>query len=573
MNKIKKESLPSRHVSLGPKSSPHRSYYYAMGMTEKEIYQPFVGIATCWNESAPCNISLSRQAQSAKKGVKDNIGTPREFTTITVTDGIAMGHEGMKSSLVSREIIADSIEVSMRGHCYDGLVGIAGCDKSLPGIMMAMLRLNVPSVFLYGGSILPGKHKNKEVTVQDVFEAVGEFDSKKITEDELCDLEKVACPSAGSCGGQFTANTMACVAEAIGLALPGSSSTPAPYESRDRFAYDSGIKVMDLINMQLKPRDIVNKKSLINAARIVACSGGSTNAALHLPALANEIGIDFDIMDVAKIFKETPYIADLKPGGKYLAKDLHDIGGVPILMKALLDGGFLDGSCLTVTGKTLKENLSSVKVDFDSQKIIFSTKNPISKTGGVVGLQGNLAPDGAIVKVAGLKSQKFVGKARCFDCEENAFDAVSKKQYEAGDVIVIRYEGPKGGPGMREMLATTAAIYGQGMGEKVALITDGRFSGATRGLCVGHISPEAMVLGPIALIENGDQILIDAKEGIIKLNVDENTLKARKNKILKKDNNFGSGALWKFSQTVGSARFGAVTHPGAKKETKNYSDI
>ena len=573
MNKIKKQNLPSRHVSLGPKSSPHRSYYYAMGMTEKEIYQPFVGIATCWNESAPCNISLSRQAQSAKKGVKDNTGTPREFTTITVTDGIAMGHEGMKSSLVSREIIADSIEVSMRGHCYDGLVGIAGCDKSLPGIMMAMLRLNVPAVFLYGGSILPGKHKNKEVTVQDVFEAVGEFDSNKITEDELCDLEKVACPSAGSCGGQFTANTMACVAEAIGLALPGSSSTPAPYESRDKFAYDSGIKVMDLINMQLKPRDIVNKKSLINAARIVACSGGSTNAALHLPALANEIGIDFDIMDVAKIFKETPYIADLKPGGKYLAKDLHDIGGVPIIMKALLDGGFLDGSCLTVTGKTLKENLSSINVDFDSQKIIFSTKNPISKTGGVVGLQGNLAPDGAIVKVAGLKSQKFVGKARCFDCEESAFDAVSNKQYEAGDVIVIRYEGPKGGPGMREMLATTAAIYGQGMGEKVALITDGRFSGATRGLCVGHISPEAMALGPIALIENGDQILIDAKEGIITLNVDEKILKARQKSIQKRKNNFGSGALWKFSQTVGSARFGAVTHPGAKKEIKNYSDI
>ena len=573
MNKIKKQHLPSRHVSVGPKSSPHRSYYYAMGMTEKEIYQPFVGIATCWNESAPCNISLSRQAQSAKKGVKDNTGTPREFTTITVTDGIAMGHEGMKSSLVSREIIADSIEVSMRGHCYDGLVGIAGCDKSLPGIMMAMLRLNVPAVFLYGGSILPGKHKNKEVTVQDVFEAVGEFDSNKITEDELCDLEKVACPSAGSCGGQFTANTMACVAEAIGLALPGSSSTPAPYESRDKFAYDSGIKVMDLINMQLKPRDIVNKKSLINAARIVACSGGSTNAALHLPALANEIGIDFDIMDVAKIFKETPYIADLKPGGKYLAKDLHDIGGVPIIMKALLDGGFLDGSCLTVTGKTLKENLSSVKVDFGSQKIIFSTKNPISKTGGVVGLQGNLAPDGAIVKVAGLKSQKFVGKARCFDCEESAFDAVSNKQYEAGDVIVIRYEGPKGGPGMREMLATTAAIYGQGMGEKVALITDGRFSGATRGLCVGHISPEAMALGPIALIKNGDQILIDAKEGIITLNVDQKILEARKKSIQKRKNNFGSGALWKFSQTVGSARFGAVTHPGAKKEIKNYSDI
>ncbi len=573
MKKIKKDLLPSRHVSLGPKSSPHRSYYYAMGMTENEIYQPFVGVATCWNESAPCNISLSRQAQSTKRGVKENNGTPREFTTITVTDGIAMGHEGMKSSLVSREIIADSIEVSMRGHCYDGLVGIAGCDKSLPGIMMAMLRLNVPSVFLYGGSILPGKHKNKEVTVQDVFEAVGKFDSKQISEKELCDLEKVACPSAGSCGGQFTANTMACVAEAIGLALPGSSSTPAPFESRDEYAYESGRKVMDLINLQLKPREIVNKKSLINAARIVACSGGSTNAALHLPALANEIGIDFDILDVAKIFRETPYLVDLKPGGKYLAKDLHDIGGVPIIMKTLLDGGFLDGSCLTVTGKTLEENLESVKVDYKSQKVIYPTNNPISSTGGVVGLKGNLAPDGAIVKVAGLNSKVFKGKARCFDCEEEAFEAVSKKQYKSGDVIVIRYEGPKGGPGMREMLATTAAIYGQGMGEKVALITDGRFSGATRGLCVGHISPEAMALGPIALIQDGDEILIDADKGVLKLNVKDSILAQRKEILKTKENDFGSGALWKFSQTVGSARYGAVTHPGAKKEKKIYSDI
>ncbi len=573
MKKIKKELLPSRHVSIGPKSSPHRSYYYAMGMSEDEIYQPFVGVATCWNESAPCNISLSRQAQSAKKGVKDNIGTPREFTTITVTDGIAMGHEGMKSSLVSREIIADSIEVSMRGHCYDGLVGIAGCDKSLPGIMMAMLRLNVPSVFLYGGSILPGKHNNKEVTVQDVFEAVGRYDSQQISEKELCDLEKVACPSAGSCGGQFTANTMACVAEAIGLALPGSSSTPAPYESRDKYAYESGKKVMDLINTQLKPRDIVTKKSLINAARIVACSGGSTNAALHLPALANEIGIDFDILEVAEIFKETPYIVDLKPGGRYLAKDLHDIGGVPKIMKTLLDGGYLDGNCITVTGKTLAENLNSIKVDFESQKVIYPINKPISQTGGVVGLKGNLAPDGAIVKVAGLNSKLFKGTARCFDCEEDAFQAVSKKEYESGDVIVIRYEGPKGGPGMREMLATTAAIYGQGMGEKVALITDGRFSGATRGLCVGHISPEAMSFGPIALINDGDEIIIDAEKGILDLNVEEEVLDKRRKLLKKKDENFGSGALWKFSQTVGSARFGAVTHPGAKKEKKNYSDI
>tara|TARA_Y100001954_G_scaffold40579_1_gene41100 strand:+ start:1 stop:1635 length:1635 start_codon:yes stop_codon:yes gene_type:complete len=544
-----------------------------MGMTEKEINQPFVGVATCWNESAPCNISLSRQAQATKKGVKKNSGTPREFTTITVTDGIAMGHEGMKSSLVSREIIADSVEVSIRGHCYDGLVGIAGCDKSLPGLMMAMLRLNIPSVFLYGGSILPGKYKNKDVTVQDVFEAVGKFDANEITENELFGLEKVACPSAGSCGGQFTANTMACVAEAIGLAIPGSSSTPAPYKSRDRFAFDSGFTVMNLIKDQLKPRDIVTKNSLINAARIVACSGGSTNAALHLPAIANEIGVSFDLLDVAKIFKETPYIVDLKPGGKYLAKDLYEIGGVPKIMKVLLDGGFLDGTCLTVTGKSIEENLESVNVNFKTQKIIYPTNDPISKTGGVVGLKGNLAPDGAIVKVAGMKSLFFKGKARCFDCEEDAFKAVSERNYSEGDVIVIRYEGPKGGPGMREMLATTAAIYGQGMGDKVALITDGRFSGATRGFCVGHVSPEAAVMGPIALIQDNDEIIIDAKKGKIDIIVNPKELKKRKSKILSKENDFGSGALWKFSQSVGSARYGAVTHPGAKKEKKNYSDI
>ena len=402
---IDKSRLPSRHVSLGAKSSPHRSYYYAMGLSEKEINQPFVGVATCWNESAPCNISLSRQAQATKKGVKDAEGTPREFTTITVTDGIAMGHEGMKSSLVSREIIADSVEVAMRGHCYDGLVGIAGCDKSLPGLMMAMLRLNVPSVFLYGGSILPGRYKNKDVTVQDVFEAVGEYDANKISEKELCALEKVACPSAGSCGGQFTANTMACVAEAIGLAIPGSSSTPAPYESRDEYAYESGVSVMKLIEKQIKPREIVNRKSLINAARVVACSGGSTNAALHLPALANEIGVEFDLMDVAKIFKETPYIVDLKPGGKYLAKDLYEIGGVPIIMKALLDGGYFYEDCLTVNGKTIKENLENINVDYSSQNIVFPVEKPISPTGGVIGLKGNLAPDGAIVKVAGMSSQ------------------------------------------------------------------------------------------------------------------------------------------------------------------------
>ena len=570
---VDKSKLPSRHVSLGPKSAPHRSYYYAMGLSDKDINQPFVGVATCWNESAPCNITLSRQAQSAKRGVNDNNGTPREFTTITVTDGIAMGHEGMKSSLVSREIIADSIEVSIRGHCYDGLVGVAGCDKSLPGIMMAMLRLNVPSVFLYGGSILPGKFNNKEVTVQDVFEAVGEYDANKISEKELNDLERVACPSAGSCGGQFTANTMACVAEAIGLSIPASSSTPAPYESRDEFAYLCGKTVMELIDKQLKPRDIVNKDALINAARIVACSGGSTNAALHLPAMANEIGIDFDLLDVAKIFKETPYIADLKPGGNYLAKDLYEIGGVPIIMKALLDGGYLNGKCITVTGKTIEENLKNIKLDTQSQKIVYSTRSPISNTGGVVGLKGNLAPDGAIVKVAGMNSLNFRGKARCFDCEEDAFEAVSKRKYSAGDVIVIRYEGPKGGPGMREMLATTAAIYGQGMGDKVALITDGRFSGATRGFCIGHVSPEAASNGPIALVNDGDEILLDAESGKIELLVSDGELKKRKKSLKIKTNDFKSGALWKFSQNVGSARYGAVTHPGAKAEKKVYSDI
>ena len=570
---VDKSKLPSRYVSIGPESAPHRSYYYAMGMTESEINQPFVGVATCWNEAAPCNISLSRQAQSVKKGVKQSNGTPREFTTISVTDGIAMGHEGMKSSLVSRDIIADSIEVTIRGHCYDGLVGIAGCDKSLPGIMMSMLRLNIPSVFLYGGSILPGIYKEKEITVQDVFEAVGEYASEKITKEELYLIEKVACPSAGSCGGQFTANTMACVSEAIGLALPGSTSTPAPYESRDQFSLEAGKVVMDLINKQIKPRDIVTQKSLENAARIVACSGGSTNAALHLPALANEIGINFNLMDVAKIFKETPYIADLKPGGKYLAKDLYNIGGVPIIMKALIEGGLLHGDCLTVTGKSIAENLEKIKFDTSNQKIIYSTNNPISKTGGVVGLQGNLAPDGAIVKVAGMKSLYFEGIAKCFDCEEDAFEAVTQKNYKEGDVIIIRYEGPKGGPGMREMLATTAAIYGQGMGEKVALITDGRFSGATRGFCVGHVGPEAAIGGTIALIENGDKIIIDAKNGIIQVQLTDEEISNRKKNWRKKEHDFSSGALWKYAQTVGSAKNGAVTHPGGKFEKKNYSDI
>jgi len=572
MSKIDKKKLPSRHTSLGPDRAPHRSFYYAMGETEQDVAKPFVGVVSTWNEAAPCNTALMRQAQSVKKGVKQSGGTPREFCTITVTDGIAMGHEGMKSSLISREVIADSAELTVRGHCYDALVGIAGCDKSLPGLMMSMLRLNVPSVFIYGGSILPGKFKGKDVTVVDVFEAVGKHSSGKMSSEELRELELVACPSAGACGGQFTANTMACVSEAIGLALPYSAGTPAPYEERDKYAYESGQAVMNLLEKKIKPREIVTKKSLENAATIVAATGGSTNAALHLPALANEIGVKFDLMDVAKIFKKTPYLADLKPGGKYVAKDMWLAGGVPMLLKTLYEGGYIHGDCMTVTGKTMKENLKNIKFN-PKQKVMRSYKDPLSPTGGVVGLKGNLAPDGAIVKVAGLAKLQFTGKARCFDNEESAMKAVQSKKYNDGDVIIIRYEGPVGGPGMREMLSTTSAIYGQGKGEKVALITDGRFSGATRGFCVGHVGPEAALGGPIGLLRNGDIIDIDAKKGTINVRLSKKELASRKRKWRARKSDFGSGTLWKYAQTVGPAFLGAPTHPGKKKEVKDYSEI
>ncbi len=567
-----KSHLPSRHVSVGPKSAPHRSYYYAMGMTEEEIERPFVGVVSAWNEAAPCNIALMRQAQSAKKGVTQGGATPREFCTITVTDGIAMGHEGMKSSLVSREVIADSIELTVRGHCYDALVGLAGCDKSLPGMMMAMLRLNVPSVFMYGGSILPGHYKGRDLTVQDVFEAVGQHSAGNMDDEELHAIECVACPSAGACGGQFTANTMACVSEAIGLALPNSSGAPAPYEDRDAYAVASGEAVARLIADNIRPRDIVTRKALENAAVVVAATGGSTNGALHLPAMANECGIEFDLFDVAEIFKKTPYIADLKPGGQYVAKDMYEAGGVPMLLKTLMEGGYLHGDCLTVTGKTLAENLEEISFD-ETQKVIRPITNPITPTGGVVGLQGNLAPDGAIVKVAGLEKLQFTGTARVFECEEDAFAAVEAEDYKEGEVLVIRNEGPKGGPGMREMLATTAAIYGQGMGDKVALITDGRFSGATRGFCIGHVGPEAADGGPIGLLKDGDIISIDAEAGTISVDLSDEELEKRRAGWKPRDNGFGSGTLWRYAQTVGKARYGAVTHPGGKAEQKCYADI
>jgi dihydroxy-acid dehydratase len=543
-----------------------------MGLKQEDIDKPFVGVATTWNEAAPCNIALARQAQAAKKGVAKAGGTPREFTTITVTDGIAMGHDGMKSSLVSREVIADSVELTMRGHCYDALVGLAGCDKSLPGLMMAMVRLNVPSVFMYGGSILPGRFRGKDVTVVDVFEAVGQYQAGKLDEKSLFELECVACPSAGSCGGQFTANTMACVSEAIGLALPGSSGAPAPYESRDEFAVASGEAVMNLLQRNLRPRQIVTRKALENAATVVAASGGSTNAALHLPAIAHECGLEFDLHEVAAIFRRTPYIADLKPGGRYVAKDMYEAGGMPILMKTLLDGGFLHGDCMTVTGRTIAENLEDV-VFPSAQDVIRPVTNPISTTGGVVGLRGNLAPQGAIVKVAGMKRLQFSGPARCFDTEDDCFAAVQAKKYKAGDVFVIRYEGPRGGPGMREMLATTAAIYGQGMGEEVALITDGRFSGATRGFCIGHVGPEAAVGGPIALLRDGDMIHIDAEKGTLEVALAESELAARRKAWKPRRHNYQSGAIYKYAQSVGDAEKGAVTHPGGKAETHVYADL
>ncbi|MCZ6846215.1 MAG: dihydroxy-acid dehydratase [Alphaproteobacteria bacterium] len=567
-----KSKLPSRHVSVGNTSAPHRAFYYAMGMTDEQIRQPFVGVVTTWNEAAPCNIALSRQAQAAKRGVTEAGGTPREFTTITVTDGIAMGHDGMRSSLVSREVIADSTELTVRGHSYDAIVGLAGCDKSLPGLMMAMVRLNVPSVFMYGGSILPGKFKGRDVTIVDVFEGVGANAVGAMSDEDLHELECAACPSAGACGGQFTANTMACVSEAIGLALPGSAGAPAPYESRDEYAVASGKAVMELVKSQLRPRDIVTRKSLENAAAIVAATGGSTNAGLHLPALASEAGIDFDLMDVCEIFRRTPYIADLKPGGRYVSKDLFDVGGVGIVIQQLLEGGYLHGDCITVTGRTLAENYADVVFPAD-QDVVRPITDPLSTTGGVVGLQGNLAPQGAIVKIAGLPSIKFRGPALVFEREEDCLQAVLDRKYQEGDVLVIRNEGPKGGPGMREMLSTTAALYGQDMGEKVALITDGRFSGGTRGFCVGHVGPEAAAGGPIGLIETGDMIAIDAEAGTLHVELSDDELAARAKIWQPRQNNYQAGTLWKYAQTVGDARYGAVTHPGAKAETHVYADL
>jgi dihydroxy-acid dehydratase len=571
-NQFDKSKLPSRHVSVGSERAPHRSYYYAMGLTAEEIARPFVGVVSAGNDSAPCNTTLDAQADIARVGVEQGGGMPRRFNTITVTDGIAMGHQGMKSSLVSREVIADSVELSVRGHCYDALVGFAGCDKSLPGIMMAMLRLNVPSIFVYGGSILPGRYNNKDVTVKDVFEIVGKYAAGACPLSELEELERVACPGHGACGGQYTANTMACVGEAIGLSMPNSNMAPAPYSTRDQIAHAAGVQVMELLASNIRPRDICTREAFVNAARIVAATGGSTNGALHLPAMAHEAGIDFDLFDVADAFKTTPYMADLQPGGQFVARDMYDAGGVYMLMKSLLAEGLLFGDCMTVTGKTLGENIDKITWN-PYQKVIYPATAPITPTGGVVGLRGTLAPEGAIVKVAGMDRLTFTGPAQVFDCEEDCFAAVEAREIREGSVIVIRYEGPRGGPGMREMLSTTAALYGQGMGEKVALITDGRFSGATRGFCIGHVGPEAALGGPIALIADGDEIMIDAETGVIDLNVAPEVLEERRKNWTPRQTDYQSGAIWRYAQNVGPAYKGAVTHPGGAKETHVFADI
>ncbi|HMX61442.1 MAG TPA: dihydroxy-acid dehydratase [Candidatus Sumerlaeota bacterium] len=554
--------LHSHVVTKGAARAPHRSYLRAMGLTDADIEKPFVGVASSWNEATPCNIALDWQAKAAKEGIKKAGGTPREFVTIAVSDGIGMGHEGMKASLVSRETIADSVELMVRTHCYDGFVGLAGCDKSLPGMLMAMGRLNLPAIFLYGGTIKKGEFHGSDISVMEVFEGVGKFQAGKISADDLHDIECGACPGAGSCGGQFTANTMACVSEALGMALPGSNSAPAEDRAhRVPISEQVGAGVMNMINRNLRPRDIMTLKAFENAAAIVAATGGSTNAFLHLPAIAAECGVKFTIEDIDRISRRTPLIADLKPGGKYLAEDVHNVGGIPVIMKVLVDAGLMHGDCITCTGKTMAENLKDVVVP-PNQDVIRTIKNPVRDTGGLAIMKGNLAPRGCVIKTAGVKVLHHRGPAKVFNCEDDAFTAISSQKIKKGDVVVIRYEGPKGGPGMREMLAPTAALVGQGLGYDCAMITDGRFSGATRGLMIGHVTPEAQEGGTIALVRDGDVIELDAEKGTIHLEVSDEELAARKKEWAPIEPRYKSGALAKYAKLVGLASEGALTSPG-----------
>ncbi len=551
--------ISSRNVVEGTARAPHRAMYKAMGLNDNDLSKQFIGVCHTGNEATPCNIHLPQLALEAKKGVTDGGATPREFSTIAVSDGIAMGHEGMKSSLVSREVIADSIELMVRAHQYDALVGIAGCDKSLPGTMMAMARLNIPSVFVYGGTIMPGMLDGKELTVVDVYEAVGAYDAGKLSLEDLKNIENVACPNAGSCGGMFTANTMASISEAIGLALPGSASPPAEDERRNKMVYDSGIACAKLLEMNIRPKEILTFEAFENAIMMLNSVGGSTNGILHLLALANEVNIDLTYDDFERIRKRTPHLADMKPGGNYVMNSLDKIGGIPFVLNKLLEKGLLNKNCITVTGKTIKENLNSIKLPDTEQDIVRSIENPLHEVGTAVILKGSLAPEGAVIKTAGVDMTKFTGSAKVYDREEYAFDAVSKGEIDEGDVVVIRYEGPKGGPGMREMLATTAALVGQGLGKKVAMVTDGRFSGGTRGFMVGHVAPEAYVGGPIALVKNDDKITIDTETNIIDLHVSEEELENRRKQWKKPEPNYKTGALAKYATLVGSAAYGAIT--------------
>jgi dihydroxy-acid dehydratase len=563
--------LPSRKTLEGPSRAPHRAMYKAMGLKDKDLNKPIIGISSTCNEATPCNIHLGKLAQFAKKGVSDVNCTPREFTTIAVSDGIAMGHEGMKASLVSREIIADSIEIMMRAHQYDGLVGISGCDKSLPGTLIGMARLNLPSIFVYGGTIMPGNWHNKDVTIQDVYEAVGSFDAGKISIEELIQLENVACPSAGSCGGMYTANTMASVSEALGMSLPGSASPPAESEKRNEMCYETGKTIATLIENDISPKDIMTFEAFENAITIANALGGSTNAVLHLLAIAKEIGIKLILKDFERIRKRTPHIVNMRPGGLYVMLDLDKIGGVPIVLKTLLKNGLINGKTLTVTGKTMEQNLESFNLNSHIDENILSPyEKPIEKEGTIKILKGSLAPQGAVVKIAGVKLTKFVGKAKVFETEENAFRAISKNRIVEGDVVVIRYEGPKGGPGMREMLAVTAALVGQGLGEKVSMVTDGRFSGATRGFMIGHVSPEAMVGGPISLVKDGDLINIDVKKGIIDLLISKAEFKRREKKWKPIKPHYKTGVLAKYASLVNSASEGAITKPIIVHDKKGH---